>query len=640
MNPTRWLPVFLALIVGVSAPAAALAGPLPHPDDQAFLQAFAPDGCDSCKVLNRARACYPHLGLCVSKAKVLDPGSGAGAEVVLDDLGQALELDTPALAALEARPRVLVHGPIHPDLSGAIAASPAGARLPVVVWLKTYETDIPREDLLADPAFLAETGAAQDKALDTVRSSFAALIAKQAGLGPFFFTGAPAVFVTATPGEVLWLSTLEPVAAIYLWTEPTPQADSWYETDNANCAYCNRAPGVKACIIHPHRPDDTSTLTIQDYYVDPPSGSTEQEVRFSTGVLRSTATVGGGAAAQASIFMGNWQTPGVYNSGPVMAWCASLGVRVWSFSYLGLDPLDRLFDYWTKHNPYPLIAAPAGNSSTGEVTSNRAFNILCVGGSNDQGDSDRSNDTIYGSSRSTNPSSPHNDRELPVLVAPAVNVSAANLNVTGTSASVPQVAAAAAQIQYVNSAIAPWPEVQRAILMVGSDENVDGPVLDLSDGTDDRDGAGAVNFALATTLAQAGNKKNGGNDPAQAGFDYGTMNFTSDFTNGYYNEVYQARFPFSGMRLRVVLAWDSSASCSDSSDPLSCTSDTLDGDLDLEVYMNGYFYDASTSWDNSYEFVEIPMAANTTYQIKIRRASYTNPSTYFGIAWFTWNYGS
>lgn len=639
MNPTRWLPVFLGLIVGAAAPAT-LAGPKAPLDDQAFLQAFAPDGCDSCKVLNRARACYPHLGLCVSKAKVLDPNSGAGAEVVLDDLGQALALDTPALASLEDRQKYLVHGPVHPDLSNALAASPTDARLPVVVWLKTYETHVPREALLADPAFLAETDAAQDKALDTVRSSFAALIAQQAGLDPFFFAGAPAVFVTATPGEVLWLSTLEPVAAIYPWTEPTPQADSWYYTDNANCAYCNQAPGVKACIIYPYRPDNTSTLTIQDYYIDPPSGSTDSESRFSVGVLRSTATAGGGAAAQASIYMGNWQTAGVYNAGPVMAWCASLGVRVWSFSYDGLDPLDRLFDYWTRHSPYPLVAASAGNARSGGVPTNKGFNILCVGGSDDQGDSDRSNDTIYASSRSTNPSSPHNDRELPVLVAPAVNVSAANLNVTGTSASAPQVAAAAAQIQYVNSAIAPWPEVQRAILMVGADENVDGPVLDLSDATDDRDGAGAVNFALATTLAQASNKKNGGNDPAQAGFDYGTMNFTSDFTDGYYNEVYQARFPLSGMRLRVVLAWDSTASCSDSSDPESCTSDTLDGDLDLEVFMNGSFYDASTSWDNSYEFVEIPMAANTTYQIKIRRASYTNPSTYFGIAWYTWNYGS
>jgi hypothetical protein len=176
--------------------------------------------------------------------------------------------------------------------------------------------------------------------------------------------------------------------------------------------------------------------------------------------------------------------------------------------------------------------------------------------------------------------------------------------------------------------------------MCSADENVDGEVLRLRDDVYDHDGAGELNLAIATTLAQTAYKVNGGNSPIQLGYDYGTMNLVGGFDgNGYYIEQYNARYPFSGMRIRVVLTWDSLASCSNGADEHSCTSDVLDADLDLEIWANGSVVWSSTSYDNSYEFVEFVASANQTYQIKIRLMQRTNYSTYFGIAWNTWLYG-
>ncbi|NOZ02876.1 MAG: S8 family serine peptidase, partial [Deltaproteobacteria bacterium] len=288
---------------------------------------------------------------------------------------------------------------------------------------------------------------------------------------------------------------------------------------------------------------------------------------------------------------------------------------------------------------YPLIAGASGNFGYDSVPYNKGYNMICVGGSNDQGDSSRSNDTLYSDTSSKNPDTLHDDRELPMMVAPAVNVTAAGVTGSGTSAAAPQVAAAAAQMQYNNSSLKYWPEVQRAILMATADENVDGPVLNLNDTTDDRDGAGEMNIELAMSMSGSSYKVNGGNTPVQAGFDYGTMTFSSDFTNNYYNEVYYARYPFSGQRMRVVLAWDSTASCTDASDPSSCTSDTLDADLDIYVSTGGRWVATSASWDNSYEFVEFDVQPNVTYEIRVYKSSSTATSTFFGLAWNTWTYG-
>lgn len=606
------------------------------PDDAEFI-AFVSDGCEDCSVLSKKKACYEYLNTCSYLAKVYDPALDATIEVVLDEKKNKLLLDSKALKKLEKQQKYLEKGPVHDDLDAALAGLAQDDTVPLVIWLKTWEAPYDREDLIADPGFMDDVTAAHTQAVVNVQQGFAEALAPE-GLVPQFYPEAPAVYVEATPAQALWLTSLEAVASMYLWEPGTPLASSWHATDKAGCSQCNGGSGVKVCFVEYYRPDNESTLSISDHYVDPPDGYTSWHSRYVAGFVRSTASTGGGAAASSTNYFGNYG--GGDGEGGAMYWCAGKGAKVWSLTSSTTAAEDRLYDYWAKHSPYPLIAGSAGNSGSNGVPTSKGYNVLCVGGSDDKGDSTRSNDTIYISTSSKNPDTTHDDRELPVIVAPAVSVTSAGITGTGTSAAAPQVAAAAAQLQSLNSSLGSWPEVQRAILMATADENVDGPVLSLTDTTDDRDGAGAVNIELALSMAGSSYKKNGGNTACQAGHDYGTMNFSSDFTNNYYNEVYKAKFPFSGMRMRVVLAWDSTASCTDSSDPSSCTSDNLDGDLDLYVSTGGRWVATSASWDNSYEFVEFNVQANVEYEIRVYKSSSTASSTYFGLAWNTWYYGS
>jgi len=120
---------------------------------------------------------------------------------------------------------------------------------------------------------------------------------------------------------------------------------------------------------------------------------------------------------------------------------------------------DWYFDYRAKIWPYPLYVAASGNGGIDECVNNKFHNGLVVGGArpsqvvaegetNDYNLTVRSNDVIWPSTSSKNPTSPNGDRELPMIVAAADSIG--NLYAggvtesTGTSGATPQVAATAA----------------------------------------------------------------------------------------------------------------------------------------------------------------------------------------------------
>jgi len=602
------------------------------PAESEFLAAAgAPAG----TILAKGMACYDYLGTCTWQAKVLDPATGATREVVLGEAGAPLGVTSRDLAVMEEERRFLALGPISEDLWRILADAGPGDVVPVFVWLRTYEDSPVREELLADGKKAAAWASAH---VTKVQAAKAALVdaGVPKGLYKFgFILNAPAVRLDLTKAQVLWLASLEVVAEIRPWVEPTPAGNTWFDAVDAGCAGCNDATGVKVCLIEPNRPDDTSTLTIADYYRDPPTGTTSAHARWMVGIIRSSGTVGGGAASLASTYVGNYDG----SADGALNWCATSATKVWNYSQASDTTLDRLFDYWVRHSPYPFVAAAAGNGGSGAVASNQGFNVLCVGGSDDRATTARSDDLIYGSTSSKNPNTTYGDRELPVIAAPAVNVSGAGYNSSGTSAAAAIVSAAAAQLQYGYATLASWPEAVRAILMASADENVDGTVLTLSDGTDDRDGAGELNIALAMSLGQSSNDKNPNNTASQAGFDTGSLDLVNGWTNGVWNSVYRAKYALSGMRIRVVLTWDSTASCSNPADRSTCTSNVLDAPLDLRVYAGANLVASSASWENSYEIVEFEATANQEYTIKLVQAGRNANSTYYGIAWNTWNYG-
>jgi hypothetical protein len=179
--------------------------------------------------------------------------------------------------------------------------------------------------------------------------------------------------------------------------------------------------------------------------------------------------------------------------------------------------------------------------------------------------------------------------------------------------------------------------------MVTATENVDGVPLNLSDGTDDTDGAGEVSVSDALLVGDASKKVDGGYAAASMGHDYGTMSSTSTPAGTWYSEVYTARST-SWNRLRVVLSWDASTTCTNPGTPglVSCSGQTLDGDLDLYVYRksDGALVATSTSSNNSYEFLEFDVTPNVEYEIKIRAYSWNAASTYFGLAWYATSFST
>lgn len=224
-------------------------------------------------------------------------------------------------------------------------------------------------------------------------------------------------------------------------------------------------------------------------------------------------------------------------------------------------------------------------------------------------------------------------RELPQIVAPAKNIEADGFVGDGTSFAAPSVTGTAAQLLEKDSLLDSWPEALRSVLMVGADEDVHGVRLDLHDGVDDRDGAGLLD--ATDSLAVAGNRLPSGSPPSSLGYHSGTITAAQTPAGTLY-ALYRASANFAGGRLRVVLNWDSTATCTDPDlFSASCASDVLDGDLDLYVYREstGALVEASTTTNNSYEFVEFDTVSGETYAIWIHVYSWNTSFTYFGIAW-------
>ena len=112
--------------------------------------------------------------------------------------------------------------------------------------------------------------------------------------------------------------------------------------------------------------------------------------------------------------------------------------------------LDQAFDYWAR-TELTLITKSSGDLGGSISSPGKAWNIITVGGSDDDQTADWSDDDWWSGSGYVNPADPlNNDREKPEVVAPARSIVTIGLggNPTlpsdGTSLSAPQVAGLAA----------------------------------------------------------------------------------------------------------------------------------------------------------------------------------------------------
>jgi hypothetical protein len=107
----------------------------------------------------------------------------------------------------------------------------------------------------------------------------------------------------------------------------------------------------------------------------------------------------------------------------------------------------------------------------------------------------------------------------------------------------------------------------------------------------------------------------------------------TDFRGGMFTKEWKAQTYSSRSRIRVALTWNSKVAASGGVP----SSSVLNADLDLWVYdPDGHLIAASTTCDNSWEFVEFTPSKTGVYTIKVRGYSVPSDfSSWYGVAWTT-----
>lgn len=593
----------------------------------------------------------PTTGNQIGSLKAIDVGANATVAWTWDKVGNLLDDQGKALAKLERESYAADYGAISLELWARMQSAAPDTRLHVLCWLATYEELLRKEELLAN----TKLQAAHDAKLTVLQTAAREkLWASAPDLVSHFqvLSRVPAVSADLTPDEIVQIAKLEVIATL-LPAGDNHNTSSTVYVDAVNGSVATTGysgSGIKVCIIDKFSPTNpNSTLT----YTAKCSGTTHDHTKCMMSMVNINYSPYG-TAADSSVYSANWDGCGGGASEELaVQWCANTAqAAIWAVGQ-SCDGGDiRLFDYWVKEAPYPLISAPTDQTDYGAVNCNTACgaspgtsscasgSVLVVGGSRDCGTATRSSHLAYCAAHTTNVAGDH---ETPNVVAPAYDLlvdSNSFICGNGTSWASGITAGVVAQFAEQNSNLIGWPEALRAITMATAGESVDGGVLDLADNVDDRDGAGEIDAEMGGRLAAASNKVDGGNTAVERGFDYGSISNADPVAGHFYSEVYHMKTVSTAQRMRIVLTWDASATCSDPTDKTTCSGSGPDADLDLYVYKNGNLFAYSGSSLNTFEFIEFAATANDTYDIKIQAYSWTATGTYFSLAFNTGAYST
>ncbi|HIC90168.1 MAG TPA: protease, partial [Anaerolineae bacterium] len=268
-----------------------------------------------------------------------------------------------------------------------------------------------------------------------------------------------------------------------------------------------------------------------------------------------------------------------------LQWAINQGARIVNISEgyeadNNVNWLDRAVDYWARSNFRALVKS-AGNTGGSITTPGKAWNVITVGAADDNDNSDWSDDQMWPASAYVNPTSPHNDREKPEVVAVGANIVSLGVGdavpppSSGSSHAAPQVAGLVALLIHRNSALSYWPEAAKAIIMASATHNITGPTIIVRGQGDLRDGAGALSAALADTVAQTRNLSDV--DPCTVPCWWGHSIDSSNFPVG--TDLERAFYAKSGDLVRVAIAWWAHADTPGN----NYSFDRLDTDLDLRI---------------------------------------------------------
>lgn len=656
------LVLFVYAFFGVDARAA-------EPTQGQFRTAAA---CAGCTVRAVTRLSLHQSNVEAYSAKLAD-GTG-GTRKVVTLLGDGVTIaDAVALHRAERDAHRAKFGRMTRRLHERVQTSSSDESLAIAIWTTARVPYPPREELLADSAKLAAHKTRVSDALNEKAAPILSAIRAAGGQVAEDGAGTPLIRAVVRASRVGDLSADANVDVVDVDEAPRPAlgdgSNAWHYTDRFHVArQTTTASGVPVCVYDAGPPLSIHLPYLRVAEVAPSTAPPTDHPGYVASFISNQNPAATSPTDSALVYITS--TSGAYIPSPgapnVWSWCfaPSRDVRIINASLGSEGAADgvtvtglpsRQYDFVAKNSPWPLIVLIAGNGNG--YVENRSYNTIIVGGSNFHGDDNIANDTLYGTPTSwlgsgwRNPPSPQGDRELPHMVAPAcssggtgdiglkahVYIPPGSSGQCGTSYAAPQVTSAAMMMHARDPGFKSWPEMSRAVLLATSVHNVDGGAFGAlgSLGAGDlKDGVGALQAAWAVDLANPSNWRYPSTPGASKGRYKSSLTFATDFPSGY-GPSFNVSIAVTG-RLRAALAWDSTASgCPP--DGYGCTSDILDGDLDLELYdgSNNLIY-FSNSWDNSWEAIDLPVTAGETYRLQIRLVSQATTHTYAGIAWYNY----
>lgn len=610
---------------------------------------------------------YPNLDRQFQVVTIWDTRPQGQIYKLLVDLQSGrIEEDVSALLAAETRAHESRYGKLQPALYERLQGLNDDETLPVAVWVAAGPGQSLAEQQIAASATLAarypEVRAALErfgKPMDVsdpalrqrIEAEYIELLNAQVevrsrpliteltrrGFTITTYPGMPSFTAILPKRVILELVRRSDVSAIYLVeAEAKPELDSAVPSSLAPLVWAQGydGSGVTIAILeHGNVDPNNSFLHLSPVRRDADNGVQDHTTRVASDAASFHDTYRGMAPSATILSAGeNGQQADVVTA---LQWAFDQGARIVNISE-GYEAdntvnwLDRAFDYWAR-NRFRAIVKSAGNTGGSLTTPGKAWNVITVGATDDNNNADWSDDQMWPDSAYVNPVSPHNDREKPEVVAVGANVTALGVNNvpqtrSGTSHAAPQVAGLVALLVHRNSALSYWPEAVKAIIMASATHNITGPTIIVRGQGDLRDGAGAINAALADAVAQLQAQAS---TTCQVPCWWGHYIDNSNFPVGTdWERTFHAD---RGNLVRIAIAWWSNADTPGN----NYSFDRLDTDLDLRIKdpNNQYIPNVSSlSWDNNYEMVEFVAPQTGDYRIVVRKVRADEPSNYLGIA--------
>jgi len=437
---------------------------------------------------------------------------------------------------------------------------------------------------------------------------------------------APLVFANLTKKEILALEKRGNVDGVYLSRIYEPELDSASPTIRAPYVWGKGYDGsaVKVAIVETGRVDfNHPNLAHAQGWPSAfrPSGNIGDHATQCAGIMASNHNIYKGVAPDVDILSANAAS---WSDGDLVAasdWALENGADVLSCSFgVGATPdlvaLDKYYDnvIWEHYRAVVKSAGNRGGSGCsgddGAITSpGLAYNVITVGGTNDENTQEWKDDGRYLCSSYGDPESPHNDRNKPEVSAVAENVRTTTTGNgwktgDGTSYAAPAVAGEIALLIDSYRNLRDWPEVTKAIVMATAvHDTYTGP---MRGNYDDQEGVGTVVASHAYKID----------------FWEGTTETASSLPKDKYF------YAEAGEKVRFVITWDSHTWKT-----LWWWNDELKADLDLTIYdPNGNYVGGSFTWDNNYEVVEFTAPVTGNYKAQINDYRFDDSYEYLGLA--------